>query len=322
MNKNLNTKYIDNILNVFEIGYIVSNYDLRIQNNPQLSVKDAQILVAIFLLSAKNENKFSIINKYLANQPSVLSIAIKTLEKKGYIEKFKSETDSREVYLKLTSKSLKVFAHQTNLQKSLLGRSLREVSNKEKQRVEKAIDAILEVIDDNLQKFENNEFSRLDYFKVLYQDFLALRNTEYAKLYALFNLFFIFKEKSIKYLKYKVSILELLMIKEIRRITELGKVASNKLLATKFKVDKSTISNTLAVLTSKGLVKRVIDLANRRNIIIECTEKAKKMIEKIEKYNYLALMPAYLANSAEDNATLDKLVNIMLAKLKQDEAII
>jgi hypothetical protein len=61
----------------------------------------------------------------------------------------------------------------------------------------------LEVIDDNLQKFENNEFSRLDYFKVLYQDFLALRNTEYAKLYALFNLFFIFKEKSIKYLKYK-----------------------------------------------------------------------------------------------------------------------
>jgi DNA-binding MarR family transcriptional regulator len=322
MNKNLNTKYIDNILNVFEIGYIVSNYDLRIQNNPQLSVKDAQILVAIFLLSAKNENKFSIINKYLANQPSVLSIAIKTLEKKGYIEKFKSETDSREVYLRLTSKSLKVFAHQTNLQKSLLGQSLREVSNKEKQRVEKAIDAILEVIDDNLQKFENNEFSRLDYFKVLYQDFLALRNTEYAKLYALFNLFFIFKEKSIKYLKYKVSILELLMIKEIKRITELGKVASNKLLATKFKVDKSTISNTLAVLTSKGLVKRVIDLENRRNIIIECTEKAKKMIEKIENYNYLALMPAYLANSAEDNATLDKLVNIMLAKLTQDEAII
>jgi DNA-binding MarR family transcriptional regulator len=322
MNKNLNTKYIDNILNVFEIGYIVSNYDLRIQNNPQLSVKDAQILVAIFLLSAKNENKFSIINKYLANQPSVLSVAIKTLEKKGYIEKFKSETDSREVYLRLTSKSLKVFAHQTNLQKSLLGRSLREVSNKEKQRVEKAIDAILEVIDDNLQKFENNKFSRLDYFKVLYQDFLALRNTEYAKLYALFNLFFIFKEKSIKYLKYKVSILELLMIKEIKRITELGKVASNKLLATKFKVDKSTISNTLAVLTSKGLVKRVIDLENRRNIIIECTEKAKKMIEKIENYNYLALMPAYLANSAEDNATLDKLVNIMLAKLTQDEAII
>jgi DNA-binding MarR family transcriptional regulator len=322
MNKNLNTKYIDNILNVFEIGYIVSNYDLRIQNDPQLSVKDAQILVAIFLLSAKNENKFSIINKYLANQPSVLSVAIKTLEKKGYIEKFKSETDSREVYLRLTSKSLKVFAHQTNLQKSLLGQSLLEVSNKEKQRVEKAIDAILEVIDDNLQKFENNEFSRLDYFKVLYQDFLALRNTEYAKLYALFNLFFIFKEKSIKYLKYKVSILELLMIKEIKRITELGKVASNKLLATKFKVDKSTISNTLAVLTSKGLVKRVIDLANRRNIIIECTEKAKKMIEKIENYNYLALMPAYLANSSEDNATLDKLVNIMLAKLTQDEAII
>jgi hypothetical protein len=33
-------------------------------------------------------------------------------------------------------------------------------------------------------------------------------------------------------------------------------------------------------------------------------------------------MPAYLANSAEDNATLDKLVNIMLAKLTQDEAII
>jgi DNA-binding MarR family transcriptional regulator len=93
-------------------------------------------------------------------------------------------------------------------------------------------------------------------------------------------------------------------------------------LATKFKVDKSTISNTLAVLTSKGLVKRVIDLANRRNIIIECTEKAKKMIEKIENYTYLALMPAYLANSVEDNATLDKLVNIMIVKLTQDEAII
>lgn len=322
MNPNLNTKYINNILNVFDTGYIISNYDLRIQNNPQLSVKDAQILVAIFLLSARNENKFSIINKYLANQPSVLSVAIKTLEKKGYIEKFKSETDAREVYLKLTSKSLEVFAHQTNLQKSLLGRSLQEISNKDKHKVEKAIDAILETIDNNLQKFENNKFSRLDYFKVLYHDFLALRNTEYAKFYALFNLFFIFKEKSIKYLKYKVSILELLMIKEIKRITELGKVASNKLLAAKFKVDKSTVSNVLAVLTSKGLVKRVIDFANRRNIIIECTEKAKKMIEKIENYNYLALMPAYLANSAEDNATLDKLVNIMLDKLTHDQATI
>jgi hypothetical protein len=42
------------------------------------------------------------------------------------------------------------------------------------------------------------------------------------------------------------------------------------------------------------------------------------MIEKIENYNYLALMPAYLANSAEDNATLDKLVNIMLAKLTHE----
>jgi DNA-binding MarR family transcriptional regulator len=319
MQTNLNSKYINNILNVFEIGYIVSNFDLRSQNNPQISVKDAQILMAIFLLSAKNDNKFSVLNKYLANQPSVLSVAIKTLEKKGYIQKFKSETDAREVYLKLTSRSLKVFAHQTNLQKSLLGKSLQEVSNKDKQRIEKAIDAILESIDNNLQKFEKNKFSRLDYLNALNNDFLGIKYKEYAKLYALFNLFFVFKEKSIKYLKYKVSILELLMVKEIKRVTEIGRIASNKLLATIFKVDKSTISNTLAVLTGKGLVKRVIDSTNRRNIIIECTDKAKKMIEKIENYNYLALLPAYLANSAEDNATLDDLVNIMLSKLTQEE---
>jgi hypothetical protein len=50
MQTNLNSKYINNILNVFEIGYIVSNFDLRSQNNPQISVKDAQILIAIFLL--------------------------------------------------------------------------------------------------------------------------------------------------------------------------------------------------------------------------------------------------------------------------------
>jgi DNA-binding MarR family transcriptional regulator len=319
MQTNLNSKYINNILNVFEIGYIVSNFDLRSQNNPQISVKDAQILIAIFLLSDKNDNKFSVLNKYLANQPSVLSVAIKTLEKKGYIQKFKSETDAREVYLKLTSRSLKVFAHQTNLQKSLLGKSLQEVSNKDKQRIEKAIDAILESIDNNLQKFEKNKFSRLDYLNALSNDFLGIKYKEYAKLYALFNLFFVFKEKSIKHLKYKVSILELLMVKEIKRVTEIGRIASNKLLATIFKVDKSTISNTLAVLTSKGLVKRVIDPTNRRNIIIECTDKAKKMIEKIENYNYLALLPAYLANSAEDNATLDDLVNIMLSKLTQQE---
>jgi DNA-binding MarR family transcriptional regulator len=319
MQTNLNSKYINNILNVFEIGYIVSNFDLRSQNNPQISVKDAQILMAIFLLSAKNDNKFSVLNKYLANQPSVLSVAIKTLEKKGYIQKFKSETDAREVYLKLTSRSLKVFAHQTNLQKSLLGKSLQEVSNKDKQRIEKAIDAILESIDNNLQKFEKNKFSRLDYLNVLNNDFLGIKYKEYAKLYALFNLFFVFKEKSIKHLKYKVSILELLMVKEIKRVTEIGRIASNKLLATIFKVDKSTISNTLAVLTGKGLVKRVIDSTNRRNIIIECTDKAKKMLEKIENYNYLALLPAYLANSAEDNATLDDLVNIMLSKLTEEE---
>jgi DNA-binding MarR family transcriptional regulator len=322
MNTKLNLKYIDNILSVFEIGYIKSNYQIRAQNNPRISVKDVQIIEAISVLSSKGDNKLTNLKRYLASQSSVLSVAIKTLEKKGYIIKVRSEIDSRDIYLKLTDKSIKVLNDQVHFQQSLLGQSLSNFTLNEKKIISISIDSILEKLDLIIQNFENNKFSRFDYIKALYGKSMEIINTEYAKLYSLFNMFFIYKEKSLKNLNLKLTVLEYLMLKEIRRANKAGKIVSNKLLAKVFIIDKSTVSNTLAVLTRKGLINRVVDLNNRRTVIIECTDKANRVIDKIDEYNHKTLMPAYLVNKTENNAILDNLVNIILKKLIQDTVAI
>jgi DNA-binding MarR family transcriptional regulator len=322
MNTKLNLKYIDNILSVFEIGYIKSNYQIRAQNNPRISVKDVQIIEAISVLSSKGDNKLTNLKRYLASQSSVLSVAVKTLEKKGYIIKVRSEIDSRDIYLKLTDKSIKVLNDQVHFQQSLLGQSLSNFTLNEKKIISISIDSILEKLDLIIQNFENNKFSRFDYIKALYGKSMEIINTEYAKLYSLFNMFFIYKEKSLKNLNLKLTVLEYLMLKEIRRANKAGKIVSNKLLAKVFIIDKSTVSNTLAVLTRKGLINRVVDLNNRRTVIIECTDKANRVIDKIDEYNHKTLMPAYLVNKTENNAILDNLVNIILKKLIQDTVAI
>jgi DNA-binding MarR family transcriptional regulator len=322
MSTKLNFKYIDKILNVFEIGYVKSNYQIRAQNNPKISVKDVQIIEAISVLLSKNGNNFSNLNKYLANKPSVLSVALKTLEKKGYIVKVKSDIDAREVYLKLTEKSVKVLEDQVHLQQSLLGQSLSEFSNNEKQKIYTAVDSILQKLDFFIQNLEENKFCRFDYIKILYGNALEVINTEYAKFYTLFNMFFIYKEKSLKNLDLKLTVLEYLMIKEISRVNKAGRIVSNKLLAKVFMIDKSTVSNTLVVLTRKGLINRVVDLNNRRKVIIECSNKASKVIDKIAEYNHKTLIPAYLLNKIEENAALDHLVSKILEKLTQDTATV
>lgn len=90
-------------LNAYLVGLF--NHILRIEEDtleaycPDLSVHEMHTIEAA--LTAK-DNSMGAIAERLAVTPGTLSVAVRTLENKGYIERYKDEKDRRQVLLRLT----------------------------------------------------------------------------------------------------------------------------------------------------------------------------------------------------------------------------
>ena len=69
-----------------------------------LTIKECHVLESIHLLKEKNENKMTFIAKKLQISVGALTTSIKTLMKKGYVERKVCSEDHRIIYIDLTSK--------------------------------------------------------------------------------------------------------------------------------------------------------------------------------------------------------------------------
>jgi DNA-binding MarR family transcriptional regulator len=75
-------------------------------NGQQLTVRECDILTEIVSLQEQRNNITSIISKRLNITKAAISIAIKKLEKKGYLYRYHSIDDRRKVYVTPTKKTI------------------------------------------------------------------------------------------------------------------------------------------------------------------------------------------------------------------------
>lgn len=82
-----------------------------------ISNNDMHIIEAIGIEEPKN---MSSVAKALSVTVGTLTIAINNLVKKGYVERVRSEKDRRVVYISLSEKGLKAYAHHAAFHKQMI----------------------------------------------------------------------------------------------------------------------------------------------------------------------------------------------------------
>ena len=82
-----------------------------------ISNNDMHIIEAIGITEPKN---MSSVAKSLSVTVGTLTIAINNLVKKGYVDRVRSEVDRRVVYISLSNKGKKAYAHHANFHKEMI----------------------------------------------------------------------------------------------------------------------------------------------------------------------------------------------------------
>lgn len=101
-----------------------------------ISNNDMHIIEAIGIKDAKN---MSAIAKELSVTVGTLTIAINSLVKKGYVNRFRGEEDRRVVFITLSSKGLKAYKHHEAFHKEMIEATLNGISDIEAQVLVKAL---------------------------------------------------------------------------------------------------------------------------------------------------------------------------------------
>ncbi len=103
-------KLFNDIMHIEEKAIITDDFK-DISNN------DMHIIEAIGIEEPKN---MSSVAKALSVTVGTLTIAINNLVKKGYVERVRSEKDRRVVYISLSEKGLKAYAHHASFHKEMI----------------------------------------------------------------------------------------------------------------------------------------------------------------------------------------------------------
>ena len=306
------SKEINKLMLTFEQGYIKSNYSLRTRNNPPVTVKESQIIEAVDLLAHKKENIISNVANYLLMGESILSVAVNTLERKGYLRRVKGKLDKRTTYLELLPLSNGVLHKQTDFHKQLILKAFKGLKKHDVQELDNPASKLLIGLINFLKPFQTSACNREEMLKSEIDS-----NSEmnvYSKLYKSFQLMSLLQEQLLEKHNTNLSISEYLFLKSIQDFKDNGEPATNNSLAERLSVNNSTISITLKVLEKKGMIIRDVNPNNRRSVNISLLPRASKILDDLANEN-IKMLSNYLQNLSRDKINLlDQLLsNVMLA---------
>jgi DNA-binding MarR family transcriptional regulator len=306
------SKEIKKLMLTFEQGYIKSNYSLRTLNNPPVTVKEAQIIETVDLLAHKQQNIISNVAHYLLMGESILSVAVNTLERKGYMKRVKGKVDKRTTYLELTNLSNGVLHTQTDFHKSIILKTFKGFKKFDIQELDNPASKLLSGLINFLKPFQKNSCNREE---MLISDIKS--NPEmnvYSKMYKSFQLMALLQEQLLEKYNTNLSISEYLFLKSIQDLKDKLEPATNNRLAERLSVNNSTISIALRVLEKKGMIIRDVNPNNRRSVNINLLPRASKILDDLANEN-IKMFVNYLQNLPFDTLKLlDQLLsNVMLA---------
>ncbi len=109
---------------VFNDILTIEESELKKSTFNDLSIKEMHTIEAIGMYKKKTTSEVA---KELAITTGTLTVAINHLEKKGYVERIRSEDDRRVVKLGLTKKGKLVFRVHQNFHKKMVGAILEDM---------------------------------------------------------------------------------------------------------------------------------------------------------------------------------------------------
>lgn len=134
---NLVTELNELLVETFNVIQKGEEKSLRSPDTADLSIREFHILEAI----AKNNgtNTVSGLAAYLGITLPSVTIAIKKLESKGYIQKIKSYEDARSVHIELTEKGIKTDCYHQNFHRHMISQVTEQLNENEKEVLYKAV---------------------------------------------------------------------------------------------------------------------------------------------------------------------------------------
>lgn len=124
------------LVTVFNDILTIEESELRKSQFDDLSIKEMHTIEAIGL---HNERTSSEVAKRLSITVGTLTVAINNLEKKGYVERVRSEKDRRIVRLKLTNRGRLFYRVHQHFHKKMVEAALKDMDESEQQALIKGL---------------------------------------------------------------------------------------------------------------------------------------------------------------------------------------
>ncbi len=123
------------LVNLFNNILAIEEANLQNQH-VSLSMTEVHILEAI----VKSEsNMMSAVAKYLMITQGTLTVSVSKLEKKGYVERIKDESDRRIVRLRITDKAKDVLSVHDEFHKQMIDKIVNDLDIEEEQELLKSL---------------------------------------------------------------------------------------------------------------------------------------------------------------------------------------
>lgn len=106
----------------------------------EITYNDMHIIEAIGI---KQPEKMSEVAKIMSVTTGTLTKAVNALEKKGYVQRQRSEQDKRVVYMTLTERGIQAYRHHERFHQDMIAFILEHVSDEESQVLRRALERLM-----------------------------------------------------------------------------------------------------------------------------------------------------------------------------------
>lgn len=130
-----------NMLNDLLIGAFnsITNIEQKALDNRLTQGLTSSELHTIAAMGLSEENPMSVVAGRLGVTLATLNVAIGKLERKGFVERRRSETDRRQMLVKLTAKGKKAYRAHDTFHRNLITAVIEDLSPKEEQALTNAL---------------------------------------------------------------------------------------------------------------------------------------------------------------------------------------
>lgn len=143
-------------------SFLLIERSLRIRSGNQLTMREMLLLGLLSRLKKNNANTVMNISKYLQVSPPIISSSVKSLIRKGYLQKTLNQEDNRSFFLELTEKGQQSNERSFRFGDRLVKKSIGKLSLFDLKSITKSFKLVELVVDEENQILDQEESKNID----------------------------------------------------------------------------------------------------------------------------------------------------------------